>query len=194
MRHESVPLISSHQNRLSGFEPMTKTAALGALTYVAIAEVTFGGVLKPLEFATRWSDRLGAPHWLWIVLACFAVATCSYFIPARFSIVRGPVFVAVGLGGSLILVGAYADHLRIEATREFSPSQQFQHSFFESIRNAPEEYQFFLHAGVMKNCIPYAWSYRTMNFYRIPQSAAPNVMPITWLAACSKHSGTARSK
>lgn len=165
---------------------MTKTVALGGFTYVAIAAFAFGGVLKPLAFATSWSDRLGASHWLLIVLACFAIATCSFFIPPRFSIARGPVFVAVGLGGSLLCVGAYVDHLRMEALKKFAADQQFQHSFLESVRKAPNDFQFFLHAAAMKNCVPYAWSYRTMSFYRIPASAAVNVMPEHWLAACAK--------
>ncbi len=164
-----------------------KTAALGCITYLAIAGFVFGSLLKPVFLATIWSDRLGAPHWLWIVSACFAVGATSFLIPARFSIVRGPIFVAVALAGSLLSVGAYADNLRLKALNEFGAARQTQHSFLESVRHAPEEFQFFLHTAVMKHCVPYAWSYRTMNFYRIPLRAAVNVMPARWLTECSIH-------
>ncbi|WP_233999610.1 hypothetical protein, partial [Erythrobacter sp. CCH5-A1] len=79
-----------------------------------------------------------------------------------------------------------AEH-KILNSLEFGADRQTQHSFLESVRHAPEEFQFFLHTAVMKHCVPYAWSYRTMNFYRIPLRAAVNVMPARWLTECSIH-------
>jgi len=173
--------------RDAGQKRRLKTAALGCITYLAISVFAFGSLLKPVLLATIWSDRLGAPHWFWIVSACFAVAAFSFFIPARFSLVRGPIFVAMGMVGSLLTVGAYADNLRSTALIEFGADRQTQHSFLDSVRHAPEEFQFFLHATVMKHCVPYAWSYRTMSFYRVPLRAAVNVMPTRWLTECSIH-------
>ena len=162
-----------------------KTAALAFVTYLVIASFAFGDPLTPIAYATFWSGRLGAPYWFWIVCACFAVGACSFLLPARFSLVRGPVFVAVGLVGSLITVGAYSDHLRSKALNEFGADRLIQHSFSESVRNPHEEFHYFVHAAAMKDCVPYAWSYRAMSVYRVPLRAAVNVMPEKWLEQCS---------
>lgn len=164
---------------------MLRAVALVCITYAAIAVLAFGSLLKPIAFATFWSDKLGAPYWGCIVLACFAVGGAAFLIPARFSVIRGPVFVTVGLLGSLVAIGAYADNLRSKALNDFGADRLIQHSFLESIRKAPEEHQSFLHAAAMKDCVPYAWSYSTMRLYRVPLGAAVNVMPRKWLAECS---------
>lgn len=162
-----------------------KTAALGFVTYLVVASFAFGDPLTPIAYATFWSGRLGAPYWFWIVCACFAVGEIGFLLPSRFSLLRGPIFVAVGLLGSLLTVGAYADHLRTKALDEFGADRLIQHSFSESVRNPHEEFHFFLHAAAMKDCVPYGWSYRTMSVYRLPPRAAINVMPETWLEECS---------
>jgi hypothetical protein len=56
--------------------------------------------------------------------------------------------------------------------------------FFASLHNAPTKYQFFLHATALKNCIPYAWSYRKLAFYVVPPNAAVNVLPHDWIIQC----------
>ena len=170
----------------TALETMLKTVALGGLTYMAIALFAFGSIFQPILLALG-ANRLGAPHWLWIVLACFAVAGLCFLTPARWWVLRGPAFAAIGLGGSLLGVGAYADELRSTAVNEFGAERQMQHSFLESVRHAPNELQFFLHAAAMKDCVPYAWSYQTMSFYPVPLRAAINVMPAKWLNECSIH-------
>lgn len=98
---------------------MPRAVALVCVTYAAIAVLAFGSLLKPIAFVTFWSDKLGAPNWGWIVLVCLAVGSAAFFIPARFSIIRGPVFVIVGLLGSLMATGAWADNLRSQALNNF---------------------------------------------------------------------------
>lgn len=161
-----------------------KTAGLGCLTYVAIAALAFGDLLKPVFLAIFWSGRLGAPHWQWIVLICLLIGTLSFLLPARLSIVRAPLFVAISLLGSLWSVGAYAEHVKARAIREFHADRQQENSFLQSVIHAPNEPQFFLHATALKDCVPYGWSYRTMSFYRLPTNVAVNVLPARWLDEC----------
>ena len=163
---------------------MQKTLWLGCATYIAIAVFFFGGILQPIFLATVWSDRLAAPYWGWIVFACFAIGTAGLFLPSRLASFRGPAFVLVGMLGSLFSVGAYADHLTSKALRDLGAEQRIEHGFLDSVRHAPEELQVFLHAAALKQCVPYAWSYRSLSFYQIPPEAAINVLPQSWLAAC----------
>lgn len=164
-----------------------KTMVLAVITYAVIAIVLFGDVFKPILLATAWSDRLGAPYWRLIVLACCAVGAFGLLMPARFSLARGPAFVAAGLVGSILAVGAYADHLRSEALNNFGADHFVQQPFRASLRSAPEEFQFVLHAAALKHCVPYGWSYRTISFYRIPLKAAVNVLPAEWIKECGIH-------
>lgn len=172
---------------------MVKTAGLGCITYAAIAVFGFGSLFQPIGLATLWSDRLGAPYWPWIVVACFAVGATSFLLPSRFSLLRAPLFIAVGLVASLLCVGSYVDHLRSMKINAFGADRLMEHTFLESVRHAPNEFQLFLHAAALKDCIPYSWSYRTMDFYRLPPDVAVNVLPRAWLVECSIHSSNAIS-
>ena len=163
---------------------MLRTLGLGCATYAAIAVIFFGGLLQPIFLATVWSDRLAAPHWGWIVSACLAIGTASFFLPSRLASFRGPTFVLVGLLGSLFSVGAYADYLTSKSLHDFGGERHIQHSFTESVRHAPAEFQVFVHAAVLKRCVPFAWSYRSLSFYQIPPNVAINVLPIDWLVEC----------
>lgn len=163
------------------------TAWLAVLCYGAIAWFVFGNLLKPVMLVTAFSDRLGAPYWRGLVLASFMLGAVSFRLPARLALLRGPLFVAVGMSGSLVSVGLYAEYLRSEAIEDFHPDRQSREPFLDSVYNAPQDFQFFLHGAAMKRCVPYAWSYRSMGFYRVPPAAARNVMPGRWLAECAKH-------
>lgn len=173
---------------------MQKSLWLGCATYVAASVIFFGGLLKPIFFATVWSNRLGAPHWGWIVFACFLIGAAGFFLPSRLASFRGPTFILVGLLGSLFSVGAYADHLTSKAMRDFGAERRIQHSFTDSVRHAPEEFQFFLHAAALKRCVPFAWSYKSLSFYQIPPKAAINVLPQSWLAECPSIRAAASSR
>ncbi|MDN5788886.1 hypothetical protein [Pseudorhodobacter sp.] len=50
-----------------------------------------------------------------------------------------------------------------------------RHSFAFSLRHAPEEYQFNLHALTTIDGEPWGWSYRAMDWYPIPADAANNL-------------------
>ncbi len=161
-----------------------KAIAPGCVTYVAIAIFAFGSVFKPVFLALE-PERLGAPHWTWVPLVCFAIASLSFRIPARLWFLRGPFFYRHRTGRFRARRRGLRRQVDKSRAGEISGNPQTQHSFLQSLRNAPEEYQFYLHAAAMKDCVPYAWSYRTMSFYRVPLSAAINVVPGKWLKECS---------
>lgn len=69
--------------------------------------------------------------------------------------------------------------------KRLNPDKVFQNSFRQSVRQTPREFQFFLHAGAMKDCKAYGWSYSEMRFYELRSSVAPNVLPIEWIKACN---------
>ncbi len=134
---------------------------------------------------TFFMDRLAAPYWPIIVLVCFCIAAFSFLIPSRFWYIRVPAFLTVGFLSSVFFVGFYVDHERNVAVTRSNADRSFQNPFYLSVRNAPRELQFFLHAAALKNCQPYGWSYRTMGFYPIPRSAAVNVLPVEWRKLCN---------
>ncbi len=164
-----------------------KSVGSAILAYVVIAIIAFGDIFKPLAFATQWSDRLGAPYWPALVAGSLAVAGLVFLLPARFTFrkwLKLPIFVAAVMILSVLSVGFYADSLRREKLARFPAQERFEHSFFRSLREAPREFQFFLHAAVLKDCVPFAWSYARMDLYRVPPGAAINVLPGEWIKRC----------
>ena len=97
------------------------------------------------------------------------------------------MYVAAVMTTSVVGIGLYADHVRATRTTEFAADVSVGHSFFRSIRVAPSEFQFDLHAAALKRCKPYGWSYRTMDFYELPPNVAVNVLPAEWVNRCHMH-------
>ena len=160
---------------------------LAALSYLALAVLLFGDPLQPIGLATRWSDRLGIP--LWRVIAVVSLAA-STLVVIKFSrtiipaVLRPTAFVVIGLIMPTIFVGLIADSIRHRAVLAFGADKVEENSFFVSIRKAPRDFQDFLHTAVLKGCKPYAWSYRKLQFYALPMSAAVNVLPPAWREEC----------
>ena len=82
---------------------------------------------------------------------------------------------------STAAIGSYSDYVRNRYTENFGADDVVTNSFFESITEAPREFQRYLHSAALKDCIAFGWSYRTMSFYQIPPSAARNVVPHSWI-------------
>lgn len=165
-----------------------KTVALTIMAYCLVALVAFGDILAPLGFLLLWGDRLGIPSYPLLVWGSLVLTSGIFLIPRRSyfpTLVKVPMFVALSLTVSTLLVGIYADKIRKERLAAFNADVSFQHSFFRSVREAPREFQFYLHAAALKNCVPYAWSYRTMSFYQLHRDVAVNVLPTEWLEHCS---------
>ena len=161
-----------------------KSVGLAVIAYLLVAALLFGEILKPLALAIFWQDRLGAPNWRIIVLACLVLAAMVFRLPASWSAWKLSLFVIFSMTLSTVLTAIYADSLREKAFDGFSADAAFQHSFLRSIREAPREFQFYLHGAVLKDCVAYGWSYREMDFYRLRPMAAKNVVPVDWHTRC----------
>lgn len=165
-----------------------RSLGLTALVYLILTGLMCGGPLMPIALLTLYRDRLGAPHWPWLVVAAGAIAACGTLTACRRWQTRRfalPLFVGLWLVLSPSLVGGYATYLRAGKVAAFQPDSYIGSSFLSSLQNAPAEFQFFLHAAALKGCKPYAWSYRQMAFYDLPANAAINVLPPEWLKRCS---------
>lgn len=160
---------------------------MAAAAYGLTATLLFGDPLKPLFLATAWSDRLGLPLWQAGLLVSAWAAAQIFRQPAKSyvaALYRPAVFAASFVVLSVLLLGTTAELYRRLAIGAFGGDRVIQHSFFRSIREAPRDFQFFLHAAVLKDCVPYAWSYRTMALYSLRPNVAVNVLPSDWIAAC----------
>lgn len=164
-----------------------KTLIAPILVYTIIALVGFGDLFAPLAFATVWSDRLGVASWRGIALFCILLSAGVFLLPKRWvqsTPIRLSLFVAFAMATSTAAVGIYSDRVRQDRIAAFGADERIEHSFFRSIREAPREFQFYLHSAVLKDCVAYGWSYRSMSLYRIPPNVAMNVLPISWLERC----------
>lgn len=161
--------------------------ALCILVYSVIALVMCNGLIQPIALLTMFRDRLGAPFWGYFILVSAIIALivaspiCIRNLESAF---RPPLFLAIWMLLSVFSVGIYADRIRISKIAEFNADEELQHSFFFSIRVAPEEWQFDVHSVVLKNCVPYAWSYRQMKLFPMVTNVAINVVPYDWIGRC----------
>ncbi|WP_377848182.1 hypothetical protein [Bosea sp. UC22_33] len=160
---------------------------LAVLAYTAVTVLLFGSVSQPLALAILWPDRLGLLLWSWIAVLCVVASAFIFAVPLQSpaaSVFRLPMFVVLAIILPTTIVGLYADIERRRGVRAFEADEVEENSFFTSIREAPQEFQFFLHTAALKNCAAYAWSYRTQSFYHLPPDVAVNVLPHRWIAKC----------
>ncbi len=163
---------------------MGRSLGLGCATYAILSVVIFGSFLQPIALLLFYPAELAGLHWRWIVAAGFAVGTLAFFIPARWSYFRVPAFVVVGMLAPIFIVAVHANGITTQALKAFGPDRSTQQGFVKSLRHMADESKLHLHAIALKRCIPYAWSYRSLGFDRIPARAAINVLPRAWLAEC----------
>jgi phosphate/sulfate permease len=107
-------------------------------------------------------------------------------ITHRKSFTISTIFLVVtALISFVLFAAALAENKRHKVYKSFGPGEIISNSFFRSLRETPKEYQFYLHAAALKDCKPYAWSYSEMEFYLLPDSVAPNVLPSDWVKRCN---------
>ncbi|HEV7319413.1 MAG TPA: hypothetical protein VGO04_12490 [Ensifer sp.] len=167
---------------------LKRSVWLSILAYCAFAYMVFGDIGEPIGFATMWSDRLGTAYWRVLVASSFTIAAVVFLIASRMGLnlpYRILIFAVTGVYMSVLSVGMYVDRLRHEKIDAFNADVFFENSFLRSIQEAPVEWQYFLHAAALKNCTPYAWSYRLMDFYELKPNVAINVLPAEWLERCN---------
>lgn len=87
--------------------------------------------------------------------------------------------VGLALGISLISTVFIAENISKETMCQtalaLGVTQIQRNTFFWSLRNAPREFQFEVHAIAKKDEIQMGWSYRNMNWYEIPRKANADV-------------------
>jgi len=166
---------------------LLKQIVLGILSYVFVSTALLAHPFWPLIFLLGWQDRLGIPHWEWFIALGAVVATIIVGWLWRFDRLRHhfvPVWVALWILATVLPITITADARREAALRAFAPDRSFSHSIWRSFREAPREFQFYLHAGAVNDCTGYGWSYREMAFYEIPPSANADPRIDKWLWAC----------
>lgn len=163
-------------------------AVFGLIAYLLIAFVAFGDILRPVDFMTWLSDRLPYPGWrLFVLLVMILSYLC--LIPQRSWLnpdFKFAIFVIFSMTISIVSIGFYVDWQRHQRIITFNADDSFEHSIFRSIREAPAEPQFYLHAAAVKDCTIYGWSYRTMGFYELPP-AVDRMGPLyRWKKRCDR--------
>jgi hypothetical protein len=146
-----------------------------------------GGVFRLIAFMTIWNDRLSAPYWESFLLVGIAIGSVAAFFVARSERLKSAtvaVFVIVSMVCGTMFVGIYVESRRSQIVEDFGADKEIQNSFFRSMHGASQDFQFFLHGAALKDCIPYAWSYRTMSFYQLHSRVAANVLPADWIELC----------
>lgn len=165
-----------------------KSLGYAFLAYVITSFVVFGHPFGPAAYLAFWLVPLGAPLWPLAALLG-AVLSAAVFFPLKGDRDEPPYWLAAFLASSQVLavlfVGIYAETLRSLEIVAFAADDFIEHSFFLSHPDRGGDLQFSLHAAALKDCVPYAWSYREMAFYRLEPGTAVNVLPVEWLKQCS---------
>ena len=165
-----------------------KSVLFGFLGYAFTSALLFGSPLHALFLLMFWRDKLGLAYWPALILVAVTIAIFTTILAARIGILRhylAAVFASLSIGLSVFMIGTYAENRRDDITERFEPDEKIRASFYSSLRNAPREFQLFLHGAALKDCKPYAWSYRMMNFYELPSNVAANVLPVSWIRECN---------
>jgi hypothetical protein len=152
--------------------------------YVIISVLVFGDPFAPINILSFRFDHLGAPFWQLLVVASIvlaAYAASKLKLPETIAFLRFPLGLVLAMTVSIVLVGVYAEWMRRQAVVAFSADFYVQRSFFHSLRNV--QYPAGFHVAALKNCKPYAWSYRDMAFHEVPE-AVFGVLPHEWLVRC----------
>ncbi|WP_162916394.1 hypothetical protein [Cohaesibacter haloalkalitolerans] len=162
-------------------------AVWALLAYIYCSLLLFGGPFQALALLLMWRDRLGLTYWQALLPLSVLLAAIGTSFAKQHGVHRQllpALFIVFSMGLSAVLVGGYAEIRRVKIISEFAPDQEIHSSIFSSFRNAPRKFQPFLHGAALKNCRPFAWSYRRMEFYALPPNVAANVLPKDWIEAC----------
>lgn len=144
------------------------------------------------DFMAPFYDALMAPagaNRVWHIFfvggffAAFLIAS-PLVTPRPPGTFRPALFIAAWMWLAALSAGFYGDWVRRQAIADFHADRQIQDSFFISLHQVPNEFQFYIHAAVLKHCVPYIWSYRRLAFFPLGANTAVNVLPQEWLTEC----------
>ena len=158
---------------------------MAVLSYVISSVILFGSALQPITLLVH-NELLSMPYWsiptlsvlvslALVIRACMKTVSWIYALP---------LFVCLSMSLSVFNTVVIVDRAKAAAISKLRADKVVSISLWESLRNAPQDVQLFLHVKALKNCQPYGWSYRTMDFYKIPPNAAVNVLPRDWVSEC----------
>lgn len=159
-------------------------------TYVVFSLGLFGSVFKPIGYLFIW-EFIRIPNYVLLTSLSIGVITglLTYFLLKKFNWMGAYKFLlslfSFGVV-SIFVAAAISNHVRVQKITELAPDKIETKSFIKSLHNTPKEFQFYTHAIAVKDCKHYAWSYRELDFYGLPNSIARNVVPIDWFDECNK--------
>lgn len=185
---ETYPMANTSSTGLSINSIILTSVSLAFFTYLVCSWVLFNDILWPLGFALFWHDRLPIQYWIGPVVVGVligAAAARQLWLSAGGQLFAPAIFLLIAMFASISISATHVKQTRSKLMSAFEPDRVIQNSLFRSFRNAPREYQFFLHAAALKDCVPYAWSYRKMGFYRLRNNVAINVLPDHWIEDCN---------
>ena len=160
----------------------------GIAAFCITSVLLFGGPLQAIAFLTIWNDRLGMVYWPVLLLLGIIIALVLSKYLLRFGMPRvffPASFIVIAMLTSALLVGVCAAMERNQVVEEFEPDVEIRSTVLASFRYTRQDFNFFLHGAALKNCKPYAWSYKKMAFYELPSNVAVNVLPKSWIEECS---------
>jgi hypothetical protein len=162
----------SYEKPSAWFEVLA-AIVLGVLSYCLCATVFFGDPLRPIAFALFWHDGLSATYWAGPLLAglLFGILLTR----KRSARLRPAILIVISMTICVLATAIIAETARAQKIARFKPDYILTNRFMNSLRQAPREWQFYLHALAIKDCQHYAWSYREMDFYRLPPSVLKNL-------------------
>lgn len=154
--------------------------------YCLIALAVTGSLLTPIGILGIFGSPLGTKGGGYAIVFSTTLSVLIAFrvMPSSAGSFRWPVFVALCMLLNVFSIGIYADWRRNEAIVQFSPDKQMQRSFFWSLRRVAQEPQFEVHAAVLRDCVPYIWSYSSMSLFEVEPNTAVNVVPYAWIKEC----------
>ncbi len=162
---------------------------LAIISFGVFTTLFFSGFTRAISFAFFWNDRLDPEYWLGpailgLILGGVTVKTLMMSRKHWVSVLIPAAFIGVTISSTVVLTGIYVELVRSKEFAQFDADSLVENSFLRSLREAPKEYQFFLHAAALKDCQAFAWSYRFMRFYRLSPNTAVNVIPKKWITKC----------
>lgn len=179
MAGRSVPQLSSIRTSLG----------LAVMVYVVIAWICFTGPVHPIFLYLKAGERADWVYWqaatVFAGMLGTVVLAILLAVAGRKLIVLFPaVFLAVLLPATVFFASFLLERERTSVIERFAPDRVMVNSLWQSLHQAPADYQFFLHAAALKDCQAYAWSYREMDFYPLRPDTAVNVLPRGWAEDC----------
>ena len=159
------------------------------VSYIVFSLILFGNIFKPIACLFFWKFiRIPIELLVISLSAGFVIALLIYFLLKVNWVQAYKLLVALISFGitSIIVAAALSSAIRTQKIAELAPDKIETNNFIKSLHNTPKDFQFYTHAIAVKDCKHYAWSYRELDFYELPDSIARNVTHGEWYNECNK--------